>query len=212
MSESITPSDQYEQWHFSALLLNAINQNIIGWEEGRTHLTYFHIAQLASIYNGEIARDAAQYFDVLLNNAFQQTVDVGTLQLKLLLRSTDDRAYTFHHLSEVVVPKREDGEDMRSLMALQEMDNFEKQQQRIQHNYHEIKDVLTKLNLSNLTNHYYPNDIAALVRAEPERSLAWANLFLDNKNVDVLHQVRHIGLTLAQAISAQHPEVFSSSF
>ncbi|VAN59783.1 Uncharacterised protein [Klebsiella quasivariicola] len=82
---------------------------------------------------------------------------------------------------------------MRSLMALQEMDNFEKQQQRIQHNYHEIKDVLTKLNLSDLTNHYYPDDIAALVRAEPERSLAWANLFLDNKNVDVLHQVRHIG-------------------
>ncbi|MFG6484358.1 hypothetical protein [Klebsiella quasivariicola] len=78
-------------------------------------------------------------------------------------------------------------------MALQEMDNFEKQQQRIQHNYHEIKDVLTKLNLSDLTNHYYPDDIAALVRAEPERSLAWANLFLDNKNVDVLHQVRHIG-------------------
>lgn len=205
MAESITSSDQYEQWHCSALLLKAINQNIIGWEEGRTHLTYFHIAQLAGIYNGEIAKYAAQYFDVLLNNAFQQKVDVGALQLKLLLRSTDDRAYTFHHLSEVAVPKREDGEDIRSLMALEEMDNFEKQQQRIQHNYHDIKDVLAKLNLSDLTNHYYPDDIAALVRAEPERSLTWVNLFLEEKNMDALHQVRHIGLTLAQVISAKHP-------
>lgn len=207
MSESITSSDQYEQWHYSALLFKAINQNVIGLEEGKTHLTFFHIAQLAGIYDGEIARDAAQYFDVLLNNAFQQTVDVGALQLKLLLRSTDDRAYTFHQLSEVAVPKRENVEGMGSLMALQEMEDFEKQQQRIQHNYHDIKDVLAKLKLSDLTNHYYPDDIAALVRAEPERSLAWANLFLEDKNEDVLHQVRHIGLTLAQVISAQHPEL-----
>ncbi|MRS92154.1 hypothetical protein GJV04_19230 [Enterobacteriaceae bacterium RIT714] len=204
-SAADTPSCPREQWHYSALLFGAINQNVIQWEVGRKHLNYIHLAQLAGMYGGEIASDAAQYFDAFLTNAFKHAVDVGALQLKLLLKSTDDRAYTLHHLSEVTIPEQET--DMESLMALQKMDNFEKQQQRIQHNYHDIKDVLAKLNLSDLTNHYYPDDIAALVRAEPERSLAWANLFLEEKNVDVLHQVRHIGLTLAQVISAQHPEL-----
>jgi hypothetical protein len=206
-SAAVSPSSQYDRWCSSALLLRAINQNIVKWEVGKTHLTFFHKAQLAGIYGGEIASDAAHYFDALLTKAFQQTVNVGALQLKLLLKSKDDREYTFHHLSEVTVPKREDEADMALSMAFQDTDNFEEQQQRIQHNYRDIKGVLAKLNLSDLINHFYPEDVAALVKAEPERSLAWAHSFLEDKNADVLHQVRHIGLTLAQAISARHPEL-----
>lgn len=205
MASDRQPESKQEQWYRSVIFFHAIKVNIITWEQRKAQLKYIHSAQLARIYGGAIANSVAEYFDAFLNRALKNNIDVGMLQLTLTLKSVNDRKYTFYQLSEIEVPSQNTDADLAAMFKNNDIESFNKQQRSLQERYKAVRTLLSDHDLSALTDHFYPVDFAALVTANPSHALLWAESLLNEKYTDSLPLVRHIGLVLAQVLSAHHP-------
>lgn len=202
--------EEEKAWYASVLTFKAIEEKAISWEQAGSLLNDYHAAHLAGLNRGAIAEAVATRFDIFINRALNEQINLDSLQITKTLKSIDDRTYSLHQLCEI--DSLAQNNDDLSALTQNTIESFEERQESLFLRYRSFKAMLAERDLSALTHHVYPSDLEALIAAKPDRAVTWARSILDEKYTASLPAVRHIGLVLAQVLSSCYPDMSVALF